>query len=126
MSVFSTGELAYLAEAQQLGRLATVDATGQPRVVPLGWRYNAELDTIDIGGRDPTEFMATRKFRDVQRQPKVAFVVDDVRPPWQPRCVIVHGTADAIRMPATGAGKDSAALIRITPNKVISWGLPRN
>ncbi|HXH57948.1 PPOX class F420-dependent oxidoreductase [Iamia sp.] len=124
MSVFSIGELAYFAEPNHLGRLATVDDTGQPRIVPLGWRYNPDLDTIDIGGRDPAEFVATHKFRDVQRQPKVAFVVDDVLPPWQPRCVIVHGTADAIHTHATAAGDDATALIRITPTNVISWGLP--
>jgi len=51
MSVFNDEELAYLAEGK-LGRLATVDAHGMPHVVPLGWSYNSELDTIDIGGRD--------------------------------------------------------------------------
>jgi hypothetical protein len=50
MSVFSDAELAYLAEGK-LGRLATIDGAGMPHVVPLGWRYNPELDTIDIGGR---------------------------------------------------------------------------
>ena len=39
MSVFSDAELAYLAQAK-LGRLATIDATGMPHVVPLGWRIH--------------------------------------------------------------------------------------
>jgi len=51
MSVFSDAELAYLAKGK-LGRLATIDGAGMPHVVPLGWRYNPELDVIDIGGRD--------------------------------------------------------------------------
>ena len=51
MSVFSDAELTYLAKGK-LGRLATIDSAGMPHVVPLGWRYNPELDTIDIGGRD--------------------------------------------------------------------------
>jgi pyridoxamine 5'-phosphate oxidase family protein len=51
MSVFSDAELIYLAKGK-LGRLATIDGAGMPHVVPLGWRYNSELDTIDIGGRD--------------------------------------------------------------------------
>ena len=48
-----------------------------PHVVPLGWRYNPQLDAIDIGGRD---FARTRKFHNVQRNPKVALVIDDVLP----------------------------------------------
>jgi pyridoxamine 5'-phosphate oxidase family protein len=61
VSKFSEQELAYLARGR-LGRLATIDAEG-PHVVPLGWNYNAELDTIDIGGRDLAH---TRKFRNVR------------------------------------------------------------
>ncbi|HEU0041368.1 MAG TPA: PPOX class F420-dependent oxidoreductase [Jiangellaceae bacterium] len=114
MSVFSTAELGYLRNVRQLGHLATVDPTGQPRVVPLGWRYNEELDTIDLTGRDPAEFVASRKFRDVQASGRVAFVVDDVLPPWRPRSLIIHGLAEAI---------DAPAMIRITPTRVISWGL---
>jgi pyridoxamine 5'-phosphate oxidase family protein len=76
MSVFSDAELAYLAKGK-LGRLATIDGAGMPHVVPLGWCYNPELDTIDIGGRD---FARTRKFRNAQHNPNVALVVDDVLP----------------------------------------------
>lgn len=112
MSVFSDAQLAYFAERPGLGRLATVDETGQPRIVPLGWRYNAELDTIDLGGHDVG---ATRRFRDVQANSKVALVVDDVLPPWQPRAVIVHGVAEAV------PGPD--ALIRLHPTSVRGWGL---
>jgi pyridoxamine 5'-phosphate oxidase family protein len=48
----------------KLGQLATIDGAGTPHVVPLGWRYNQELDVIDIGGQD---FVRARKFRNVQR-----------------------------------------------------------
>jgi pyridoxamine 5'-phosphate oxidase family protein len=117
VSVFSDAELAYLGEGK-LGRLATVDATGQPHNVPVGWRYNPALDTIDIGGRN---FEASHKYRHVQANPKVAFVIDDVLPPWQPRCVTIRGTAAVV--PAGLEGPDHGALIRITPTHVTSWGL---
>jgi pyridoxamine 5'-phosphate oxidase family protein len=117
VSAFSAAELAYLAEGK-LGRLATVDATGQPHNVPVGWRYNPELDTIDIGGRD---FESSRKYHHVQANPKVALVVDDVLPPWRPRCVTIRGTAEAV--PAGADGPDQGALIRITATRVVSWGL---
>ncbi len=123
MNAFSEAELAYLREGVHLGRLATVDDGGLPHVVPLGWVYNPELDTIDIGGRDPGEFVSTRKFRNVRGNPKVAFVVDDVLPPWQPRAVIVRGEAQAIHHDDPDGGNQATALIRITPTEVISWGL---
>lgn len=120
MSVFSELELTYLAEGK-LGRLATIDPDGYPHVVPIGWQHNVELDTIDIGGRDPE---TTQKYRNAARIDKVAFIVDDVLPPWHPRCVMVRGTAQTI--PARTRGETTeGALIRITPTKVVSWGLDK-
>lgn len=119
MSVFSQQELGYLSE-RRLGRLATIDAAGRPHVVPLGWTYNPALDTIDVGGRD---FASTKKFRNARANPKVTLVIDDVLPPWRPRCVMVRGDAEALPE-ATGAdGAPLGPIIRIHPVEVISWGL---
>ena len=118
-TVFTEAERAFLTTQRLLGRLATVDPTGQPHVVPVGWSYNAELGTIDIGGRD---LARTRKFRNVRANPKVCLVVDDVLPPWQPRCVQIRGDAEALDAATTGDGQP-APTIRITPPKVVSWGL---
>ncbi|HEU5417532.1 MAG TPA: PPOX class F420-dependent oxidoreductase [Streptosporangiaceae bacterium] len=119
MSVFSDKELDYLAD-KRLGRLATIGAGGLPHVVPLGWSYNPALDTIDIGGRD---FARTAKFRNVRANPGVALVIDDVLPPWRPRCVMVRGEAEALDE-ATGAdGERLGPIIRIHPSQVLSWGL---
>lgn len=119
VSAFSEAELAYLAEGK-LGRLATIDRTGLPHVVPLGWRYNPALDTIDIGGRD---FARTAKFKNVERNPNVALVVDDILPPWRPRCVMVRGQADALLEALGPDGEPVGPIIRITPIRVMSWGL---
>ena len=67
-------EIEYL-KTQILGRLATVGPDGQPHVVPVSFRCNAQLDTIDIGGHD---FARRKKYQDVQRNPRVAFIVDDL------------------------------------------------
>lgn len=119
MSIFSTQELSYLGE-RRLGRLATIDPDGRPHVVPLGWSYNSALDTIDVGGR---EFERTKKFKNVSSNPKVALVVDDVLPPWQPRCVMVRGDAEALDSAADADGNALGPTIRIHPTEVISWGL---
>jgi pyridoxamine 5'-phosphate oxidase family protein len=116
----SSEELEYLAGQRQpgerrLGRLATVQRDGLPHVVPVVWRYNPDLGTIDISGLN---LAATKKFRNIAANPKVAFVVDDVLPPWQPRSVMIQGSAEALEPPDSGE-----ALIRITPRNVISWGL---
>jgi pyridoxamine 5'-phosphate oxidase family protein len=114
MSVFTEAELRYLTGGRQLGRLATVGTDGTPHVVPVGWIYNAAADTIDISGY---ELERTKKFRDVARTGRAAIVIDDLESvdPWLPRAVEVRGRAEAIAMPT--------ALIRIHPERIISWGL---
>jgi pyridoxamine 5'-phosphate oxidase family protein len=86
MSAFTPAEIEYL-QGQQLGRLAAVNESGEPHVVPVGFRHNAELDTIDIGGHNLGK---SKKFRDAARTGRTAFVVDDVLP-WQARGVEVRG-----------------------------------
>jgi len=114
MSAFSGAELAYLLADRRLGRVATVGKDGTPHVVPVGWSYNEEQDSIDVGGHD---FERTKKFRDVARSGRAAIVVDDLASidPWRPRGVEVRGGAEAIHEPRP--------LIRIRPERIVSWGL---
>ena len=114
MSAFSAAELRYLIGGRLLGRLATVGADGTPHVVPVGWIYNAARDTIDIGGH---ELERSKKFRDVARDGRAAIVIDDLEStdPWRPRGIEVRGRAEAIAMPTP--------LIRIHPERIVSWGL---
>ena len=74
MSQSTPEEIAYL-QSQPLGRLATVGANGDPHVVPVGFRYNPELDAIDIGGHG---IARSTEFRDAARSGRAAFVVDDL------------------------------------------------
>jgi pyridoxamine 5'-phosphate oxidase family protein len=116
-SVFTKAELSYLFGERRLGRLATVGSNGTPHVVPVGWSYNPDLGSIEISGHD---FAGTRKFRNVQANPRAAFVVDDVLPPFRPRCIMVRGTAQAL---GADRGSGPEAMIRIIPEKITSWGL---
>jgi len=120
MSVFTKNELEYLHD-QGLGRLATVDADGNPHVVPIGFRYNAETDTIDIGGHNLNQ---TRKWRDAGRHPRVAFLADDVLPPWQPRSIEVLANAELLESggEAFARGLDPQ-IIRLHPVKIMAWGI---
>jgi pyridoxamine 5'-phosphate oxidase family protein len=113
---FTEAERAYLVGGRQLGRLATVGADGTPHVVPVAFVYNAVRETIDVGGH---ELELTKKFRDIARTGRAAIVIDDLAStdPWRPRGIEVRGRAEAIALPTP--------LIRIHPERIVSWGLER-
>jgi pyridoxamine 5'-phosphate oxidase family protein len=118
---FSPPELAYLA-SQSLGRLATMQPDGTLQVSPVGFTYNAELGTFDISGYT---LSTSRKFRNVADNGRVAFVVDDVASvdPFRVRCLEIRGQAEAIASTGDrGQGVDDA-LIRIHPERIISFGI---
>ncbi len=120
MSVFTEKELEYMA-TQRLGRLATLTKEGAPHISPVGFRYNPELDTIDIGGRD---LPGTAKWREVKRDDRVSFVIDDVQPPWKPRSIEIRGHAEAVE--ADGREMNSnfgPGLIRIKPTRIVALGI---
>lgn len=120
MSVFTDKEIDYLHE-QRLGRLATVDIQGNPHVVPVGFRYNSETDTIDIGGHDIAQ---SKKWRDAGKHPRVAFVVDDVLPPWQPRSIDIEADAELLESGGEQFGHGfSPQVMKLHPIKIIAWGI---
>ena len=120
MSRFTPAEVEYL-QSQRLGRLATIDEKGDLHVVPVGFRYNPDQDTIDIGGHN---IAPTKKYRDALKHGRVAFVVDDVLPPWRPRMVEVRGTVQGLPEGGKEIMKDfSPTILRITPTYIVSLGV---
>ncbi len=120
MSRFTAAEIAYL-QGQRLGRMATVNEKGDLHVVPVGFRYNPEHDTIDIGGHN---IVPTKKYHDALRHGRIAFVVDDVLPPWKPRMVEIRGTVQTL----PEGGKEinpnfGPDILRITPTYIVSFGV---
>lgn len=116
-----TGEQLNYLDSQRLGRLATAQPNGSLQVNPVGFRYNTQLGTIDIGG---SHMGASKKFRNVKRNANVAFVVDDIASvePWSVRCVEVRGYAEALETPTNSASNSSGPIIRIHPQRIISLG----
>jgi pyridoxamine 5'-phosphate oxidase family protein len=119
--IFTEAEIAYL-EGQNLGRLATAQPDGTLQASPVGFAYNAELETIDVRGHG---MAGSRKFKNVADNGRVAIVVDDI-PSFDPlvvRCLEVRGTAETVQGPADPALGDDGALIRIHPKRIISFGV---
>lgn len=114
-------QVAYLA-GQRLGRLATIGPDGTPQNNPVGFGYNHDLGTIDIGGHNMER---SRKFRNLATHPKVAFVVDDIASvrPWRVRCLEIRGHAEAIIDPDSSRANIGGPLIRIHPDRILSFGL---
>ncbi|MCF2527331.1 PPOX class F420-dependent oxidoreductase [Yinghuangia soli] len=119
--IFSPAETAYLL-SQRLGRLATVAADGTLQNNPVAFKVNDILGTIDIRGY---HLGATRKFRNVEVNPEVAFVVDDIAlyDPWTVRGIEIRGTAEALRGVDSTDKWTSPEVLRIHPRRIIVWGL---
>ncbi|MET9962023.1 PPOX class F420-dependent oxidoreductase, partial [Streptomyces sp. NPDC006326] len=84
---FSEAELAYL-RSQRLGRLATVDAHGQPQANPVGF-FPQPDGTVLVGG---AAMGTTKKWRNLQANPRLALVVDDLvsTRPWRVRGIEIR------------------------------------
>ncbi|MEU9446458.1 PPOX class F420-dependent oxidoreductase [Streptomyces sp. NPDC048304] len=120
MTEFSEAERAYLA-SQRLGRMATVDRHGRPPANPVGFHVQDD-GTILIGGY---AMGTTKKCRNLQQNPKVALVVDDIASvrPWRARGVDIRGEAELLIGPHDLGPHFSEEVIRIHPRRVHSWVL---
>jgi pyridoxamine 5'-phosphate oxidase family protein len=124
VSPFTEKEIEYL-RGQRLGRLATAGPSAAPHVAPVGFRLNAQEGAVEIGGHG---LSMSKKWRDLQANPKLAFVVDDLESvdPWTPRGIEIRGHAefhdDGGKERFGGDGWDSA-WFAIVPQRIISWGI---
>ena len=116
---FSEAEVRFLAR-QPRGHLSTLGSNGSPQVKPLGFTYNTTLGTIDIAGFNMS---GSAKYRNVQANPSVAFVVDDVTEESMEGAhfLEIRGVAET----AVGAhdphGHLAPEIIRIHPRRIVSF-----
>ena len=128
MSAFTDAEIEFL-NSQRLGRLATVGADDMPHVAPVAVFYDPEDDVLVIGAN--VEFgeavmVKSKKFRDAQRRPKVAVVIDAP----SPLILEVRGVAETH---LDGGGDVSRRLgapfrfapawIGIRPRRIVAMGI---
>jgi pyridoxamine 5'-phosphate oxidase family protein len=140
MGAFTERELNYLRE-QELGRIATVSKNQLPQVTPVAFGVDEERLYVNIKH-------TSQKARNIARNPRVSFLVDDASP-WGEddvfiRGVLVSGEAELVSSGVFhGNGREliedkypgyeelygvredgwSKYILVITPTKVQSWGL---
>ena len=109
---FTEREAEMLMESR-LSRVATVSPDGQPHIVPVGFEFDGSY--IYFGGWNLAK---SRKYRNIQQNCKVAFIVDDIVSviPWHPRGIEIQGVAEILE-------ENGRPYVRITPLRKISWGL---
>jgi pyridoxamine 5'-phosphate oxidase family protein len=128
MSNFSEAEIAFIA-SQRLGRLATVGADGMPHVAPVAVFYDPEADALVIGASadyGEAVMVRSKKFRDAQRHPRAAVVIDVPAP----RILEVRGDAETLLDGGEEAGRRlgapfrfNQAWMRIRPRRIIAVGI---
>jgi len=79
--VFNDRQSRFLAKPR-IGRLATVGSDGTPHLVPVWYRFDDGVFLV------LTE-RGSQKHRNIERDPRVAFCIDDERPPYH--TVLVRG-----------------------------------
>jgi pyridoxamine 5'-phosphate oxidase family protein len=120
-NVFTEVEVAYL-RGQNICHLATANKSSDPHVVPLRFRFNAELETIDLAGHgDPTK---KKYYRNLLATGKAALVVDSGEGSGRVRAVQVRGTVELLHTGGETVQADfDPPLVRVHPTYVVSWGL---
>ena len=119
--ILTDAERRFLAR-QPLGHLATIGPDGTPQVKPLGFTWNADLGTIDIAGFN---MGGSAKYRNVQANPRVALVVDEVTEQSMEGAhfLEIRGTAEAVIGRASDDGHLAAEMIRIHPRRVLAYNV---
>jgi len=130
-------------EDARVARLATLDGEFGPHIVPICFAYDGKVFYTAVD-RKPKRVVPERlaRLRHIRAVPQVALLIDEYREDWRRLWyVLVRGKAklipnsahkeraEAIRWlkakyPQYAAGMlaDDAPIIRITPERIISWG----
>ncbi len=122
MSVFTPGEIEYL-QAQTMCRMATVGPDGQPHVIPVTYRFNAEEDAVDVGG---IAFGQGKKWRDARLNPKITLLIDDASPAGA-HAIEIRGEAELHETGGEAINPRFPNFVpqffRIRPRRIVAWGI---
>jgi PPOX class probable F420-dependent enzyme len=130
-------------KAARVARLATLDAEHRPHIVPVCFVYDGKVFYSAVD-RKPKSVAPEKlaRLRHITASPQVALIVDKYREDWGKLWfILVRGKATLIpksaqterarairqlraKYPQYGAAMlpDDAPVIRITPDRITSWG----
>ena len=135
-------EVQTFIQTRRVARMATVDASGHPHVVPICYAYDGSrlYSAVD---EKPKRFApnALRRLVNIRNNARICLIVDEYDEDWNRlRFVIIHGTAEIARdgsehahaldllrkkYPQYGTmvlAETRNPVIAITPTKIVSWG----
>jgi PPOX class probable F420-dependent enzyme len=127
----------------RIARLATLDAHGRPHIVPVCFAYSGSVFYTAVD-RKPKRVAPAElaRLRHIEAAPQVALLIDEYSEDWAELWyILVRGQAKLIPMGpsperaravqrlrekyqqyAAGMLADNAPIIRIAPERIISWG----
>lgn len=132
-------ERAFIATAR-VGRLATVDARGEPFVVPVCFAYDGERLYTPIDEKPKRHDRPLKRVRNIEETGRAALVIDQYDEDWSRLgWVLIRGSAALLTPDAAGHAEavallreryhqyrtmalESAPLIALTPERLRSWG----
>ena len=127
-------------DAARVGRLATVDARGEPSVVPICYAYDGARFYSPIDEKPKRRDRPLRRVRNVGETGRATLVIDHYEEDWaRLGWVLVRGRAALLEPGAPGHPEavallrarypqyramalESAPIITLTPERIRSWG----
>ena len=129
------------AKAARVARLATLDANREPHMVPICFTFDGSFFYTAID-RKPKSVAPTQlaRLKNISIAPQVALLIDEYDEDWSRLWyVLVRGEAALVSAAAergralaqlktkypqyrSGMLPDDAPIVRITPERITSWG----
>ena len=99
-------------DSHRVARLATVDGSGRPTVLPICYAFDGKRFYSAIDEKPKTVSSARlKRLRNIQANPQVSLVIDDYSEEWtQLRYVLVRGAADVLEPGGIDASQHAKAV----------------
>jgi PPOX class probable F420-dependent enzyme len=138
-----SGAVADFIGTARVGRLGTVDAVGQPLVVPICYAFDgsALFSAIDAKPKRSTG-RDLKRVRNIAGNPRVSVAIDHYEEDWSRlRYVIVQGHAELLesgeeygrgvdmlrakypQYELLGLDRNRGLMIKVVPQSILSWSL---